>query len=296
MKKLLLTGASGFIGTHLRAALERSNKFQIFAPSPAELDLSRADRALPLIREHRWDVVIHLAAMSHVVECENNPDQARAINVKGTETLVEALGDLNSTCHLLFASTAQVYQAPQGPEIARGVVFEESRAVVPQNFYAQTKLLAEDAVKSAADRGLRATILRLFNHTHKTQAPTFFMPHIYKQLLSGTSPIPVGNLDLDRDIGSVRDLTRAWTMILERADWNFETFNICTGTPKRLRRLAELLRTRLRISAEFVEDPSRRRLGEPVQLLGSHQKLTERIGWQPEVLTEEDLIEDFLCD
>ena len=294
--KVLITGASGFIGQHLLKALRKNQELQLFAPSPEELDLRHPQAPAKTLATQKWDAVIHLAGMSHVVECENNRDQALAINVEGTKALLQLLLEQGHPCHFVLASTAQIYRAPAGEEITEGVVFDEERPLMPQNFYAQTKRMAEEAVFVASQKGLRATVLRLFNHTHKTQAPSFFLPHIYSQLLSGNPKIPVGNLDLERDIGSVRDLIRAFELILKVADWNFEIFNVCTGYPKNLRRLVQLLRTRMQATAEFVDDPSRHRPGEALRLVGSHKKLSARTGWQPRVLNEEQLIEDFLCE
>jgi nucleoside-diphosphate-sugar epimerase len=295
LKRILLTGSNGFIGGHLQNAL-RENGYEVVGAEHPRFDLENGDSVKEFVGTRSWDAVIHLAGMSHVVDCEKNPRQAKAVNLEGTGRILEALIERRSRTHFIFASTAQVYAAPKEGESA--VVFSEARSIAPQNFYAETKALAEQLIASACKSSeLSATVVRLFNHTHKTQPPSFFLPHIYQQLKNYKGqPIPIGNLDLDRDIGSVRDLTRAFLTILEKCNWQHETFNICSGRAKNLRRLAMGLSERLKVNAEFVIDPSRLRSGEAKILLGSHEKLKSVTGWFPRVITEDQLLDDFLCD
>lgn len=289
--KVLVTGGSGFIGSHLVSHLKKCGH-DVFAPDPKRFNLEELETIRNVARESSWDVVIHLAALSHVVECESNKPLARQVNVKGTEILLEGLD--HSKCHFIFASTAQIYRAPHDREIADGVIFTENRELVPQNFYAQTKLEAENLIRNT--NGLRFTILRLFNHTHHSQSPTIFLPYIYKQIQDGAEQIPVGNIDLERDIGSIFDLVKAFDGIIENANWDHETFNVCSGRSKNLRLLAELLVKKLNSKAQFVIDKSRIREGEPKKIVGSHQKITQVLGWRPKALSESDLIESFLCE
>jgi GDP-4-dehydro-6-deoxy-D-mannose reductase len=300
LKRVLLSGADGFIGSFLQPLL-RNHGYYVFAPPLAQLNLLNKNSIEETIGTKAWDIVIHLAGMSHVIECEKNPDTANAINTGGTKHLVDCLLSHSSGCHFVFASTAQVYQAPHGLETRQGIVFDENRGLVPQNSYAQTKWEAEKYVHAVAQSGkLNATVLRLFNHTHKTQAPNFFLPHIYSQMVSGSGSeavrVPVGNLDLARDIGSVRDLVRAVLAVLEKRSWPVETFNICSGRPRNLRSLATQLAARLDVQVEFFVDPSRVRPGEPLSIIGSHEKITRAVGWRPRIQTDAELIDDFLSD
>ena len=268
---------------------------QVIPANYPEFNLLDQKSVTKAVGDQTIDVVIHLAGMSHVVECENNKDQAFRINVEGTKNLLSAVLELNRPVHFIFASTAQVYKAPTADET--NVTFTEDRPIQPQNYYASTKLEAEKAILEATQNpNLTATILRLFNHSHKSQAPTFFLPHLYQQLASGETKIPVGNLDLARDIGSIRDLVKAIAKVVDQNDWQLEIFNICSGRGKNLRTLANLLAKKMNVKADFVVDPKRVRPGEPQTLIGSHQKLSGRIDWKPAIISEEQLVDDFLCE
>lgn len=296
MKQLLLTGGGGFIGSRLKPALEKSG-FEVASPDLPQFDLLNKKNIEDVVNSKSWDVVIHLAAMSHVMDCEKNPDRASKINFEATREVLRAAGLKNPKCHFVFASTAQVYAAPQGEEITNGVTFDENRSIQPQNLYAETKRQAEKDVKIICTlTGISATILRLFNHTHKSQSSSAFLPHIYQQLKKGETKIPVGNLNVSRDVGAIQDLVRAFTTILENRKWNFETFNICTGQSRNMGTLAQKLAEHLNVKAEFVTDPSRVRADEPISIRGSYEKLWKATGWHPAVQSDDDLITAFLED
>lgn len=297
--RVLLTGANGFIGSHLKPRLAESG-LQVTGLESPEFDLQDPISITDAVSRHPCDTVIHLAAMSHVGDCKNNPGLARSINVEGTRCLLESVAARNPNCHFIFASSAQVYKGPQGQEITEGVIFDENREILPQNFYGQTKWDAELPIRAFAESGrVRATILRLFNHTHKTQAPSFFLPDVYRKLQiareTGSQPkIPVGNIQISRDIGSIHDLVNAFMAIMNPSEDRLRIFNICSGQKRKLSSLISLLAERLEVRAEFVVDSARVRAGEPMAIQGSHARLTEATGWKPTVVTDDDLIRDFL--
>jgi len=298
LSRIFISGAQGFIGQHLTAALLEKGH-QVDGPT-FELESETSIRSV--LGTQVYDVAIHLAGISHVADCEKDPVHARDINVEGSKRLFQALNKTSPLCHFIFASTAQVYQAPQAHELDREIEFTEDRAIQPQNLYAQTKWEVEEFLQGESSHLAHpVTVLRFFNHTHKSQSPRFFLPHVYRQLMecrgqSGTAKIPVGDLTLKRDLGSVRDLVQALMAVIEKRNWKFEIFNVCSGQAKELGVLAEELRKRLDVPAEFIKDPSRLRPGEPRVLKGSHAKLTKATGWEPRVRGEADLIDDFLCD
>jgi len=275
MAAVLVTGAQGFVGSRLLGAI---------GGVPFEGDLLDAAAVERALSSRAWDAVVHLAAISHVPTCEKDPQQAFRVNLAGTALLLEAMRRQAPDARLVFPSSAQVYATADG-------FLDEESAIAPQNVYAQTKWQAELLVR---DSGLRATVLRLFNHTHKSQSPDFFVPHLYRTLLQGVREVPVGNLEISRDIGVVQDLIAAFVAVLERAPDG--VFNVCSGAPKRLSRVAAELARRLGVEARFVVDPARVRAGEPALIAGSHRRLTEATGWKPDCPDEARLVERFLAD
>lgn len=299
-RRVLVTGADGFVGSWLVPFLRARG--DVVMPSAIDLlDFSGLESALT---QFTPNFVIHLAGLSHVPTCEQDPASAFRVNVAGTATLLEAMRRAAPEARLVFASSAQVHQAPT-PEEGATVVMDENRAIAPQNLYARTKWACELLIESASRRDrLHATVLRLFNHTHKSQSPQFLLPYLFKSILEGMQlhpgqriRVPVGNLAVLRDIGSIQDLVAAFAATLDRTEIApHEVFAVCSGVAKRLSTLAHELATRLGADVEFVTDPSRLRPGEPDVIQGSHERMTRATGWRPSGTSERALIDAFLAD
>lgn len=288
-RRVFVTGGAGFVGSRLVAAL-RSGGDVATAPDIGELDLLDFAGLRTALERAEPDIVVHLAAISHVPTCAADPSLAIRVNLGGTSCVLAAMREVAPRAKLVFTSTAQVYAAPDEQD----VVIDEARAISPQNVYARTKWDAELLIADAAAReGLVATVLRLFNHTHKSQSPMFFLPHLYHSIVDGARKIPVGNLHIARDIGSVQDLTAALLASLDRGG-AYEVFNVCSGVAKPLDGLANLLATRLGAVVELVTDPQRVRPGEPSVIVGSHDRFTRATGWVPRAVTDTALLDAFL--
>jgi nucleoside-diphosphate-sugar epimerase len=284
---ILVTGAHGFIGPPLLKTLKAAG----LDVGPAKLDLLNHETVSAEIGGVKHPVVIHLAGMSHVPTCEKDPELALRTNRDGTRAVGEAV--VRAGGRLVFASTAQVYAAPEGEEITTQALFTESRQIKPQNAYARTKWEAEEALRSIP--GLKVTILRLFTHTHKSQSADFFLPHVYAELKSGKHQISVGNLEISRDFGALSDLLAVFRVVAER-ELPASIYNVCSGRAKHLGKLARGLAERMGVEARFVTDPSRVRKGEPISLVGSHDRLTTDTGWRPRFVSESELLDSFLAD
>jgi GDP-4-dehydro-6-deoxy-D-mannose reductase len=293
--KVLITGAHGFIGSRLLSFLNQNG----IQASAAELDLLRFESVESVIKNQEFTTLIHLGAISHVPSCDQDPNLAYQTNLGGTALILEAIRRHRPEAHVIFSSTAQVYQAPQQHEIAGGIVFAESRKIEPQNLYALTKWQSEVLLKDFSERnGNPVTVLRLFNHTHRTQSTQFLLPHLYETMKKAGSgaeiTIPVGNLKLDRDIGTISDLLKAFQSVIQKRIQGYEVYNVCSGVAKNLESLALKLAKNLNVHANFKVEESRLRPGEPKKLLGSSKKLTQATGWQPHCNSEEELLKEFL--
>ena len=294
IQKVLVIGADGFIGSWVLPAL-RDAGFEAEASQASLFDYAALCKGM---ERARWDCVIHLAGMSHVPSCDKDPELAYRTNVSGTLLLLEALRERAPAARLIFPSTAQVYAAPTAEESSSAIVFTEERRILPQNVYARTKWAAEVALRDWSERtGTPVSVFRIFNHTHRSQRPEFLLPHVYAELSRGKTSVPIGNLDLNRDIGAIQDLVSGLVAYLKAAKGrpSHETFNLCSGRAKNLRRLVDGLALRMKKSVEWKVDPTRLRPGEPVSLVGSCEKLARLTGWHPSCLTEEDLLDRFLA-
>jgi GDP-4-dehydro-6-deoxy-D-mannose reductase len=289
-RRIFVTGGAGFIGTRLIEALRERGDL-VVAPGVTELDVLDVPSLRAALERAAPEVVVHLAAISHVPTCTADPGLAIRVNLGGTASLLEAMRSAAPQARLVFTSTAQVYAAPDADD----VVMDETRAIAPQNIYARTKWDAELLIADACARDhVAATVLRLFNHTHRSQPPSFFLPHIHRSILDGARRIPVGNVHVARDIGSVQDLTAALLAALDR-DAAHEVFNVCSGTAKPLDGLARELAARLGAEIELVTDPAKVRAGEAAVIRGSHARFTQATGWQPRAVTASALVDAFLA-
>ncbi len=298
--KILLTGADGFIGSKLSLTLKKKNHILFDFKG----EIRNPNEIQSFVKQHQSEAeaIIHLAGIGHPPACEKDPKAAHEINVTGTENLLRALKDLPQPLPILFPSTAQVYAFSNDPDnLTKKPVLTENHPVDPKNVYAQTKWDAEQLFHQKDLLGKNsAIILRIFNHTHKSQSADFFLPGIYQQLLkiktSHNKEITTGNTDLYRDIGAIQDLMAALTVITEKSSdfKGVEIFNICSGTAKNLKTLVLNLARKLDVQPHLKTDPSRVRKNEPIWVCGSFKKTQKQFDWAPRYQTEEELIEAFL--
>lgn len=264
-------------------------------------DLLSSDALRAEIDREKWDVCIHLAARSAYSDCQKNPGQAYGVNLGGTAHIVELFRQQRQDVHFILTSSAQVYKL--SPTDSR-ITLSEDAQVGPQTVYGRSKLLAEEVIRSTFKvEGGRFSILRLFNHTHKTQSREFFMPHIYHSVLESKSVpvrIAVGNIDVSRDIGSIFDLVRAFGSL---ADWGAshssqfcETFNVCSGSSRNLREIALEVGRRLDKRIEFELEEQRVRISEIGSITGDNRRMAMIVGWQPRANSDREFVDDFLMD
>lgn len=135
-KKMLITGASGFLGSHV--AQYYKDKYEVLTPSHSEIDIADESSVMTYFKDNRPDVVIHCAAISDVGRCEREPEFSWSINVVGTENVVKAAKEVSAKC--VCCSSDQVYFGS-----AETAAHKENEAIDPANVYGKEKAYAEES-------------------------------------------------------------------------------------------------------------------------------------------------------
>jgi GDP-4-dehydro-6-deoxy-D-mannose reductase len=292
-KRIFVTGSEGFVGKKLTKFLE-SRGFEVFGHSQK---LENHTVLFADLNAFAPDIVIHLAGLSNLLYCEQHPDEAYHSNVAGTAILLEQMIKLPKKPNLIFASSAQVYNL-QSPKVSEKPV-DEAFELGPNNVYGRTKLQAEWIIQGTAQTfGLKAVAMRLFNHTHRDQDLGFFLPNMYAQIRDTMDGgiVKVGNLNVSRDFSLVTDLLIAIEAIINNFQkmGPFEYFNACSGQARNLRELLVSLALQVGKKVNFVEEAGRVRVGEPLVIVGSGEKLKQKIGFSLPKRTVDEYVQCFL--
>lgn len=285
MKHILVTGSQGFIGKNLTRALQAEGCL-VTEFMGDFTDIQHVNAFLD--STPTFELTYHFAGISSPTKCLENKTLALKTNTIAVAELAKKISNHSPGSGFIFPSTGQVYSSKSFQPLTEATPLE------PINFYAETKLQAEQALQMIPN--LDIGILRLFNHTHKSQDPHFFLPSLHHQILAGFNPVKTGNLDIIRDFGALQDLLKALVILAaQNLPTRFEIYNICSGTGKKLRTLAEELATRLGKKVDWVTDTKILRRDEPLKILGSSEKFQNQFGWHPiHARNEQELIASFL--
>ena len=287
--KLLLTGANGFVGQIMQAALP-------CVPLPAGLDLRDRAALDAAIAEIRPDMVIHLAAQSFVPASFVNPRETFDINFYGTLNLLGALQSVGFKGRMLFVGSGDTYG--RVPEAALPV--REDYPLHPRNPYAVSKLAAEAlCYQWSQTSGFEIVMARPFNHIGPGQSPHFAITDFARQVTEirlGRRPpvLQVGDIDVTRDFTDVRDVERAYALLLEKGR-NGGIYNVCSGREHSIRDLLRQLIALAGVDARIERDPTRLRPAEQRRMVGSFEALHRDTGWQPLIPIKQSL-QDLLND
>jgi GDP-4-dehydro-6-deoxy-D-mannose reductase len=281
MEPVLVTGADGFVGTHLRALLGDSG-------IAAEVDVLDRRAVSDAVRAAHPRAVVHLAAESSVATSWDDPSAVWLVNVVGTVNVLEAVQEQQPSARILFVSTGEVYgRADELPT-------PECAPVAPLSPYAATKAAAEIACGQSARGGLDIVIARAFNHEGPGRDERFALGSWAHQIArleeSGGGVLAVGDLSAERDITDVRDVCRAYTLLLDGAA-SPGIYNVASGQGVPMSRILELFLSRARCPVEVERRKDRIRPLEIPRMAGDPSRLREATGWQPEISLEQTIAE-----
>ncbi len=295
-RRILMTGAAGFVGRHLSRTLRQA--FPDAAIVPSRFDLADFGAIDAELREVRPDACVHLAAISAVGAARDDPDAAWRVNLHGTLGLAQAILAHASACVLLFASTADAY----GHSFHSGVAVDEAAALAPLNLYGATKAAADLALGAMVGDGLRVLRVRAFNHTGPGQSADFVVPAFARQVARIAAGLQapvlrVGALDPLRDFLDVRDVCVAYAACLARADElpPGTILNIASGVPRRIGDVLEELLALAGVRADIATDRGRLRPSDIALAQGDPALARQLLGWSPQIAWRTTL-QDVMAD
>jgi dTDP-glucose 4,6-dehydratase len=307
MSKILVTGADGFIGSHLvELLLDEGHDVRAFVyynsfnscgwidsfkeDKKAKLEIFTGDIRDPNgVREAMKgiDTVYHLAALIGIPFSYHSPDSYVDTNIKGTLNVLQAARDLE-TKRVLVTSTSEVYGT------ALYVPIDESHPLQGQSPYSATKIGADKIAESFyLSFGLPVTIVRPFNTYGPRQSARAVIPTIITQLLAGKTEIKLGSLTPTRDFNYVKDTVRGFYEIAQSSETIGEVVNIATQDEISIGQLAEEMIRQINPEAKIVTDQQRLRpeKSEVNRLLGKNEKIKKMTSWRPNYTLKDGLSE-----
>jgi len=295
--KVLVTGADGFIGSHLVDTLQKAgvkvrafvyyNSFNSWGwlDTFSKEKLSKIEVFSGDVRDPNGvkkamegvDVVFHLAALIGIPFSYHSPDCYVDTNIKGTLNILQAARELKIS-RLLVTSTSEVYGS------ALYVPIDESHPLQGQSPYSATKIAADKISESFyRSFNLPVTIVRPFNTYGPKQSARAIIPTIIIQLLAGKKKIKLGSTSPTRDFNYVKDICSGFLAIANSSKTIGEEINIATGKDVSIEELANKIIKKINPKAKIVLDKLRSRpeKSEVERLVGSRKKISTLTDWKP---------------
>lgn len=310
--RVLITGAGGFVGGHLVDLLLTQPEVHlhaaVFSPPgmnprldgrpitqhPADLRDSDAVRAL--IDESQPDRIVHLAALADVGASFRDPWATLENNIRIQVNLQEALRFSGANARVLIIGSSEVYGAAGGTADP----IDENYPFQPASPYSVSKV-AQDmlGLQYFVAHGMEIIRVRPFNHIGPSQKGGFVAADFASQIAEieagQREPVmAVGNLTAERDFTDVRDVVRAYWLLLDRGTPG-EAYNVCSGTSRSIQSLLDTLLSFTSVPIEVRQDPARMRPSDVPRRVGDAGKLRAATGWQPTIPFEQTLL-DILND
>jgi GDP-4-dehydro-6-deoxy-D-mannose reductase len=293
--RALVTGVSGFVGHHLVEHLRAmGDDVEGCDRADGSVEISDLASVKRVVERVRPEVVYHLAGWSDVGGSWAAPVEVFRANAEGTLNVLLASAEAGVE-RVLAVSSADVYGIVSEDELP----ITEDAALRPVTPYAASKVAADYlALQAWLGGGLPVLRARAFNHLGPGQMPRFVAPALAERIarneIDGGTVVPVGNLTARRDFTDVRDVVRAYRLLIERGEPG-EAYNVCSGRAVSVQELAEALLTMARRPMELTPDPELERPVDVPVLLGDYSRLRAATGWAPTIPLEQTL-EDLLDD
>ena len=304
--RILITGVTGFVGRHLAAhALSEGAEVYGLARSRSPIvpgvrmlfgDLLRPASVRAAVLKAKPARIFHLAGMAWLPLCEEQPKKTFATNVEGTRHVLEAALSLRTRPKVLVSGSAEEY----GRSSKRRKLRENS-PMHPENVYSRSKMLQELlGFYYFSQRRLPVVRARAFNHIGPGQSEHYSASGFAKQAaaiaLGRQEPeIRVGNLKAVRDYTDVRDVVRAYWLLLEKGKPG-EAYNVASGRGRRVEEILRFYLDHASVTIKATVDPARLRRLDLPYFVGDASKLRRATGWKPRIgfeRTLSDIFEDW---
>lgn len=297
-KRVIITGGRGFVGQHLERELrEKWLGVQIAVWDLPETDITEPQTYQAQLKELQPEWVIHLAGLAAVAARDVTSADYFAINTEGTQRLLECVAQHSPATRLLVVSSADIYglavKARAGEPIAE-LPIAECR---PANVYAESKLAMERIIEETfLDRVIR---VRPFPHLGPGQRQGFVTADFAAQIVAierglQEPVLRVGTLQTRRDFTDVRDVVRAYRLLMEAGTVG-EVYNVGTGVAWSIQEIVDRLLALSTVTISLEQDHTRLRPNDVPVLVADTTKLRMLTGWQPQISLEQSLM-DVLAD
>jgi GDP-4-dehydro-6-deoxy-D-mannose reductase len=279
--RAFVTGGQGFVGHWLVEHLRDSGDDVVVAPPG--VDVTDAGAVGAAMASARPDAVYHLAAQSSVGSSWSDRARTFEVNATGTLHVLVAAEECRPRPRVLLVSSAEVY----GTVTAAELPVPETTPLRPVTPYAASKAAAELlGLQAYLGSGLEVVRARPFNHTGPGQQPQFVVPALARQIAeaarTGATTLQVGNIEVRRDLADVRDVVRAYRLLVERGSGG-GVYNVCTGRSVSIESLARRLLAIAQIDLELRRDPALARPVDVADMRGDPGELEAVTGWRPVV-------------
>lgn len=305
-KKALITGITGFVGSHLAELLLRKgyevygttrprsktdnidhiiNKLRLY-----DADLGDSHSLYAILSKIKPDYIFHLAAQSFVQSSWASPATTMEINVVGTIHLFEAIRRAGINPVIQIAGSSEEYGLVHPNEVP----VKETNPLRPLSPYAVSKVAMDYlGYQYFQSYKMRIVRTRAFNHTGPRRGEVFSESNFAKQIAmiekGKQKPVLyVGNLDAERDYTDVRDTIRAYLLSVQKCEYG-EVYNIAAGRAVKIRDVLNMFISKTKVKVQVQEDESRIRPSDVPILLGDYAKFHKATGWKPEISFEKTI-------
>lgn len=306
-KKVFVTGISGFAGSYLASELIKDENTEIYGSYLSskslnslesiasklklfQLDLTDYNAVLDVFKKNKIDQLYHLAAIASATESFNNPSLVINNNIASQLNVLEALRQTGQNAKIMVVSSAEVY----GKVDPKDIPIDEETRLNPGSPYAVSKISQDFfGLQYYNSYGMNIFRVRPFNHIGPGQAEQFATSAFAKKIAeiekNKREPVlTVGNLNSQRDFTDVKDMVRAYTMLMEKAQAP-EVYNLGSGVSYKMSKILDILLSFSKVKINVEVDKSLIRPFDNPLLTCNNTKMVKLTGWYPKISIKESL-------